>query len=192
MNEEEDRLDWEDLPDDVRDAAQILGYDQTIWDSNRDLDIFDTDWEQLTTEEREAAKELGYTKSSWNGVCVEDEIEAGASDVTGTRAVGTVNKPKPNKNQIAAKAKEKKLKGEFDMIDKDKSGFIDKGDLKKMLGKWIPEAYVVKAISYVDKNKDGKLSFQEYKAIRLQIDKALPMFKSQLKKISSQTSGGKK
>jgi hypothetical protein len=62
------------------------------------------------------------------------------------------------------------MRKEFDNLDKDKSGFIDKGDIKKLCS-FVPDSLIVKAISFVDKNKDGKISFEEYKEVRNQITK---------------------
>jgi len=61
------------------------------------------------------------------------------------------------------------MKKEFDTIDVDKSGFIDPTDIQKLLGAWVPLQYVKQAIAAVDTNKDGKLSFDEYKKIRSQL-----------------------
>jgi Ca2+-binding EF-hand superfamily protein len=58
------------------------------------------------------------------------------------------------------------MKKEFNMIDVDKSGFIDPGDISKLLGGFIPLQYIKQAIAAVDSNKDGKLSFEEYKKVR--------------------------
>jgi hypothetical protein len=65
---------------------------------------------------------------------------------------------------------DKDMRKEFDNLDKDKSGFIDKGDIKKLCS-FVPDSLIVKAISFVDKNKDGKLSFEEYKEVRAQVTK---------------------
>ena len=58
------------------------------------------------------------------------------------------------------------LKKEFDKIDSDKTGFIEVSDISKNFGPFVPEAYITSALSMVDTNKDGKLSFEEYKKIR--------------------------
>jgi hypothetical protein len=55
------------------------------------------------------------------------------------------------------------------MIDIDNNKYIDKNDLKKMFGKFVPESMINKAIGLIDKNKDGKISFEEYKSIRTTI-----------------------
>lgn len=79
-----------------------------------------------------------------------------------------MNKPQNVDNSVGGTS-DASLKKEFDMIDLDKSGYIDKKDIQKMFGSWVPESMVTKAISLIDTNKDGKISFEEYKIIRKQI-----------------------
>jgi len=66
-------------------------------------------------------------------------------------------------------AEDAKLKKEFDIIDASKDGSIDRDDLKKRLGRFVPESFVNSVFSMVDKNSDGKIDFNEYKAIRKQL-----------------------
>lgn len=65
----------------------------------------------------------------------------------------------------------------FKKIDKDNSGYIDRGDLKKSLHGAIPDAQVEKILGYADKDKDGKLSFDEFKKIMKKVDLAAKLFK---------------
>jgi hypothetical protein len=97
-----------------------------------------------------------------------------APDATGT-----------NTNQQTAEsaaAEEAAWKKEFDGFDKDKSGFIDQKDLQKMLPKFVSASMIAKAISYIDKNKDGKVSFDEYKLIRTQVGGAMGSIAKAMKK----------
>ena len=52
------------------------------------------------------------------------------------------------------------------LIDVNNSGFIDKADLVKATGGYIPESFFTNAIKLMDTNKDGKISFEEYKIVR--------------------------
>jgi hypothetical protein len=70
------------------------------------------------------------------------------------------------------------MRVEFNMIDVDKSGFIDSADFKKVFGSLISKALIDKAIAMVDKNKDKKISFDEYKVMRAQFGPVkIPKFK---------------
>merc|ERR1712084_147071 len=61
------------------------------------------------------------------------------------------------------------LRKEFNSLDKDKNGYLDHRDIKKLFWGLVPRSLCEQAIAYVDQNKDGKLSFEEYKAARAQI-----------------------
>jgi len=58
---------------------------------------------------------------------------------------------------------EHRLADAFDLIDTDDSGFISKQNLRKILGKHYSQEYVAKLMSEVDTNRDGKISFREFK-----------------------------
>jgi len=80
------------------------------------------------------------------------------------------NKKKPNKKKKPKKKKpnkkEEQYKMEFNAIDLDSSGYIDVQDIAKCFGGFVPKSVVARAVKAVDKNKDGKISFAEYKTIR--------------------------
>jgi len=63
---EYDDYDWNELPENVRDAAKKLGYDKKMWDNDGKPPADDKDWEELTPEEQEAAKVLGYDEAKWD------------------------------------------------------------------------------------------------------------------------------
>lgn len=63
---------------------------------------------------------------------------------------------------------------EFKTLDTDGNGFVTKQEIQKKLGKMVPVKLITMAISMVDTNKDGKVSFEEYKKIRTQIATAIP------------------
>lgn len=61
-----DDCDWDELPDEIRNAASILGYDQNIWDTDDEPSDCDEWWKDLTPEQQKAASKLGYNEKSWN------------------------------------------------------------------------------------------------------------------------------
>lgn len=69
-----DEFDWDDLPDNIQDAAIELGYNKWIWTSD-DTEPASNDkyWDELTPAERKSASLLGYTKKTWD---CEDETQA--------------------------------------------------------------------------------------------------------------------
>jgi hypothetical protein len=67
---------------------------------------------------------------------------------------------------------------EFAKYDKDGNGFITLAELKMAVPKIVPAAIVKSAMGMVDKDKDGQISFDEYKQVR--------------QKIAKLTGGGKK
>ena len=63
--------DYDELPEEVKAAANALGYDKKLWDGDGKPPSEDKDWEELTKAEREAAEILGYTEETWDndGFC---------------------------------------------------------------------------------------------------------------------------
>lgn len=66
QNKTYDDVDWNDLPKDVRSAAEILGYTKKIWDADGSPPSDDKYWHKLTHAEKEAAGKLGYTQRTWD------------------------------------------------------------------------------------------------------------------------------
>eukprot|EP00547_Thalassionema_nitzschioides_P002411 CAMPEP_0194200754 /NCGR_PEP_ID=MMETSP0156-20130528/1227_1 /TAXON_ID=33649 /ORGANISM="Thalassionema nitzschioides, Strain L26-B" /LENGTH=67 /DNA_ID=CAMNT_0038925801 /DNA_START=627 /DNA_END=830 /DNA_ORIENTATION=+ len=58
--------DWEELPDDVKEAAEKLGFTEEMWDDDDEPDETDKYWKELTDEQKTAAKKLGYDEETWN------------------------------------------------------------------------------------------------------------------------------
>ena len=58
-------LCWIDLPDDIRQAYEILGYDEAIWEGEGEAYTEMIDWPDLTEEQREAALLIGYSEEDW-------------------------------------------------------------------------------------------------------------------------------
>lgn len=57
---------WRDLPEDVRSAAEYLGYTKSTWDEGVFLPLLNTKWGKLTDAQRTAAQEIGYDEATWN------------------------------------------------------------------------------------------------------------------------------
>ena len=61
-----DDFDWEELPDDVKNAATVLGYNEKKWDNDEKVEVDKYDWNELTAEQQQAAAVLGYTQKLWD------------------------------------------------------------------------------------------------------------------------------
>mmetsp|Transcript_9078 Transcript_9078/g.13243 ORF Transcript_9078/g.13243 Transcript_9078/m.13243 type:complete len:793 (-) Transcript_9078:404-2782(-) len=57
---------WDDLPQEIRDAATTLGYTKKMWNKDKEPPSCDLDWYLLTEEERQAATVMGYNEEKWN------------------------------------------------------------------------------------------------------------------------------
>ena len=55
---------------------------------------------------------------------------------------------------------------EFDKIDVNNSGSIDPIEIENLFMGMVPKSLIKKAVSFVDTNRDGKIDFEEYAAIR--------------------------
>ncbi len=68
-------FDWNDLPDNIREAAIELGFNKRIWESDDDLhaESESKEWNELTDRERKAALLMGYTEALWNGTTEDGE-----------------------------------------------------------------------------------------------------------------------
>jgi len=78
-------FDWDDLPDNIQDAAAELGYNKWVWESD-DLQPESDEkmWHELTEEEKRAAHVLGYTKQLWNGESDSKTEESTGEDKKGS------------------------------------------------------------------------------------------------------------
>jgi hypothetical protein len=61
-----EEYDWEDLPEKIQKAYMVLGYNEDMWDEDKDAPSEDKDWEELTEEEKNAAKVLGFNEKKWD------------------------------------------------------------------------------------------------------------------------------
>lgn len=69
-----DDYDWKELPDDVKKAAEELGYDKRKWDKDLKVPADDKDWKDLTQKQQQAAIKLGYTQETWE--CSDSESDS--------------------------------------------------------------------------------------------------------------------
>jgi hypothetical protein len=61
-----DDLDWVELPEEARKAAELLGFDKAMWDHDDCPDELENcTWDDLSDEQKAAATTLGYDKESW-------------------------------------------------------------------------------------------------------------------------------
>jgi len=60
-------LNWSKLTPASRSAANLLGYDAALWNSNREPRLTSRGWHHLTPAQLTAASVLGYDRCSWNG-----------------------------------------------------------------------------------------------------------------------------
>lgn len=61
-----DHLQWDALPPNARDAAEVLGYTKEGWDGNDCGPLEYEPWSELTVVEQEAATVLGYDETTWD------------------------------------------------------------------------------------------------------------------------------
>ena len=61
-----DDYDWDELPAEAKKAAEVLGYNKQLWDSEGKPASDSKDWAELTKEEQAAAQVLGYNQKKWD------------------------------------------------------------------------------------------------------------------------------
>ena len=61
-----DEYDWDDLPETVKTAATLLGYNANVWDEDEEPESESKTWDDLTTKEKKAAKRLGFDRDKWD------------------------------------------------------------------------------------------------------------------------------
>jgi len=59
-------MNWEDLPQNIKNAAAALGFTEPSWDSGEPFADCDKKWEDLTRREKHAALTIGLNKHVWN------------------------------------------------------------------------------------------------------------------------------
>ena len=58
--------DWVELPAQIKNAAEKLGYNKSTWDNDKDPKACDEYWKDLTGDQQAAAAALGYNEKTWN------------------------------------------------------------------------------------------------------------------------------
>ncbi|KAL3810567.1 hypothetical protein ACHAXA_001180 [Cyclostephanos tholiformis] len=65
-----DSYSWDEMPPEVQDAFEILGYDEELWDDPLGISLKasteDNFWADLTPEQQDAASIVGYNQQSWD------------------------------------------------------------------------------------------------------------------------------
>jgi hypothetical protein len=58
---------WNDLPQHIRGAYGVLGWDRTLWEHDNGWAYTNNvRWEELTDEQQDAARFLGYVEEAWD------------------------------------------------------------------------------------------------------------------------------
>ncbi len=57
---------WEALTAEEITAAELLGYNEALWDGNGKIPLEEKDWDELTPEQRAAAETLGMDEDDWD------------------------------------------------------------------------------------------------------------------------------
>lgn len=60
-----DDFDWVDLPLEIQEAVTVMGYNQSLWDSDSETSVTNKDWVDLTQEEIDALGKLGWVAYWW-------------------------------------------------------------------------------------------------------------------------------
>ena len=69
--------DWEELSDEQKKAAEVLGFDEDEWDDSDDEGprYEDVDWKHLLPDVKAAAIELGYTEEMWDSESSDKKLD---------------------------------------------------------------------------------------------------------------------
>jgi hypothetical protein len=61
-----DDYDWDELPKDVQDAAELLGFNKKLWNDDKEPRECGVYWRELSPEQQAAATKLGYSQKAWD------------------------------------------------------------------------------------------------------------------------------
>lgn len=75
-----------------------------------------------------------------------------------------------NKKRVLPKACLPRFKEMFSFYDRDKKGYIDLDDMRKVLSEVCPDREIVELFEDSDKDKDGRLTLQEFANVILPAD----------------------
>jgi len=128
----------------------------------------DQDNQQQNQQQQHGEEKVGESEEPDNEEPEAEDLEDG--EYAGDRAQPG---KKPVKRPPKISAEEQQYKMEFNMFDLDDSGFVDKAELKKWSMGIVPEGLLDKFIATIDTDRNGKISFNEYKTFR----KLMPKFK---------------
>ena len=58
--------DWDELPEDIMQETEILGYSKSLWDNDKDPPLLSShEWEDLSSKQLDAAILFGYSKKDF-------------------------------------------------------------------------------------------------------------------------------
>ncbi len=66
MSTKYDDYDWDELPEEAKEAAKKLGLNKKKWDNDGKSKYDNYDWEELPDDVRKAAEILGYDEELWD------------------------------------------------------------------------------------------------------------------------------
>jgi len=77
----------------------------------------------------------------------------------------------PSGNNAASNSS---YQNEFDKLDSDNSGYLERAELERLLGKFLPKRVIDAAMGAADADGDGTISVSEYVAIRQRVGGKIP------------------
>jgi histidinol phosphatase-like enzyme len=74
------KASWVELPSEVREAAEDLGFVEESWNQTEQPEESDRIWDELSPRQQGAATKLGYSKGEWDGVANDPTSSAEGED----------------------------------------------------------------------------------------------------------------
>jgi len=72
--------DWDRLPRKIKAAAQTLGYNKKMWESNEEPQSNSKNWAELTPAEQSAASAFGFNRKKWDSNVNGSDTDASSSE----------------------------------------------------------------------------------------------------------------
>lgn len=71
---------WSDLPKRIKIAAERIGYNKKLWDSDGQIPIDLKEWKDLTSNEEKDLKIIGYNETKWRSKDDSDSSDSSDND----------------------------------------------------------------------------------------------------------------